>query len=64
MGIGYVDLAVSLGLTVESDEILLGQASESCRRDVLSDLNSVGAEDRVDDKYASGCIISMRGMTR
>jgi len=64
MGIGYVDLAVSLGLTVESDEILLGQASESCRRDVLSDLNSMRAEDQVDDKYVSGCVISMRGMTR
>jgi len=64
MGIGYVDLAERLGLSVESEEILLGQASESCRRDVLSDLNSVRAEDRIDDKYALGCIISMRGMTR
>jgi len=64
MGIGYVDLAVRLGLPVESEEILLGQSSESCRRDVLSDLNSVRAEDRVDDKYASDCVISMRGMTR
>ena len=64
MEIGYVNLAVRLGLSVESEEILLGQASESCRHDVLSDLNSVGAEDRVDDKYTSGCVISVRGMTR